>query len=71
MKESQELDKIHRKRISDAEKDRSDRLREARKLIEKKLKEEEERRLKEKEERRPKEEEEQEEIIQPEEEKKD
>ena len=30
------LDKIHRQKIAKAEKDRSDRLREARKLIEKK-----------------------------------
>ena len=42
-----ELDKIHRKRITDAEKERSNRLEEARKLIEEKIKEEEEIRLKE------------------------
>ena len=47
-----ELDKIHKKKIAEAERDRSDRLEEARKLIDKKLKEEEEIRLKGEEEKR-------------------
>ena len=38
-KARKELDKMHKKRIAEAEKERSDRLEEARKLIEKKLKE--------------------------------
>ena len=46
------LDKIHKNKIADAEKDRSDRLREAKKLIDKKLKEEEQIRLKEEEEKK-------------------
>ena len=47
-----ELDKIHKKKITAAEKERSDRLEEARRLIGKKLKEEEEIRLKEEKERK-------------------
>ena len=50
-----ELDKIHKRKIAEAEKNRSDRLKEARILIEKKLKEEEEVRLKEERERKSKE----------------
>ena len=46
------LDKIHKNKIADAEKDRSDRLREAKKLIDEKLKEEEQIRLKEEEEKK-------------------
>ena len=42
-----ELDKIHKRKIAEAEKNRSDRLKEARILIEKKLQEEEQARLKE------------------------
>ena len=43
------IDKIHKNEIAEAEKDRSDRFREAKKLIDKKLKEEEQIRLKEEE----------------------
>ena len=43
----QKLDKIHKKKIAAADKERSDRLEEARKSIEKKLREEEEIRFKE------------------------
>ena len=49
------LDKIHRNKITEAERDRSNRLEEARKIIEKKLKEEEaDRRSKEEQERKEK-----------------
>ncbi len=49
------LDKIHKSKITEAERDRSNRLDEARKIIEKKLKEEEKnRRLKEEQERKEK-----------------
>ena len=41
------LDKIHKKKIAEAEKERSDRFENARKLIEKRLKDEEKIRLKE------------------------
>ena len=50
-----ELNKIHKKKIAAAEKDRSDRLEEARRAIEKKLKEEEAVRSKEEEKKRLKE----------------
>ena len=59
-KARKELDKIHKRKIAETEKQRSDRLDEARRLIEKKIKEEEEIRLKEEKERKLKAEEERE-----------
>ena len=46
------LDKIHKNKIAETERDGSDRLKEAKKLIDKKLKEEEEIRLKEEKEKK-------------------